>query len=276
MTTALLHGLLAGAIVLAGVLGDEGSGDDAYLDIVFDQVELLALGDEKAPQELPRIANPEPAPAVEEPEPLDAPPPEPVEEPPPVVEEPVPDPSVPTEAELERQRQEERERERKRREEEARAEQEARQRRMNEALNALHNPNRPTNDDLAAGSRDGVAGGTVSDAALANMMGTYQARLLQEISRYWEVPTTITDAERNALKGQVWVYVRLSESGHIVTFNFRRQSENEQFNASIERVLKRFQVQFGGRTLPLPDNPEVRRAVIARGLELKTWDSVGR
>lgn len=261
--SVMLHGVLIGAIVLSQLYAGKSEEEEGY-EIVFDQVELLALGEEKPANELPRLPNPAPAPVVP---PTPAPVEPAVELPEPVVEEPpavVPDPAIA------------REQERIRREEQARAEQEARQQRMQNALSALHNPDRPTNTDTPAGSADGIVGGTVSDAALANMMGTYQAKLLAEITRFWEVPTTITSQEKAELAGQVHVYVRLSEGGHIVSYTFRKKSTNEQYNDSIERVLKRFQAQYGGRVLPMPEHPEVRQAVVTRGLEMKGWEDVNR
>lgn len=261
--SVLLHGVLIGAIVLSQLYAGKSEEEEGY-EIVFDQVELLALGEEKPANELPRLPNPAPAPVVP---PTPAPVEPAVELPEPVVEEPpavVPDPAIA------------REQERIRREEQARAEQEARQQRMQNALSALHNPDRPTNTDTPAGSADGIVGGTVSDAAMANMMGTYQAKLLAEITRFWEVPTTITSQEKAELAGQVHVYVRLSEGGHIVSYTFRKKSTNEQYNDSIERVLKRFQAQYGGRVLPMPEHPEVRQAVVTRGLEMKGWEDVNR
>ncbi len=261
--SVMLHGVLIGAIVLSQLYAGKSEEEEGY-EIVFDQVELLALGEEKPANELPRLPNPAPAPVVP---PTPAPVEPAVELPEPVVEEPpavVPDPAIA------------REQERIRREEQARAEQEARQQRMQNALSALHNPDRPTNTDTPAGSADGIVGGTVSDAAMANMMGTYQAKLLAEITRFWEVPTTITSQEKAELAGQVHVYVRLSEGGHIVSYTFRKKSTNEQYNDSIERVLKRFQAQYGGRVLPMPEHPEVRQAVVTRGLEMKGWEDVNR
>lgn len=259
LTSLLLHGALIGAVILGSVYAGQSEDETGY-EIVFDQVELLALGEEKPANELPRLPNPAPAAAVEAPsEPaVDLPKPEEVPA------EVVPDPSIA------------REQERVRREEQAQKEVDARQKRMQDALSALHNPDRPTNTDTPAGSPDGIVGGTVSDAAMANMMGTYQAKLLMEITRYWEVPSTITAQEKAELAGQVHVYVRLSESGHVVSYTFRKKSTNEQYNDSIERVLKRFQAQYGGRVLPMPDHPEVRQAVITRGLEMKGWEDVNR
>lgn len=255
-TSLLLHGALIIAVFVGSIYSDRVVEEELGYDIVFDQVELLQLGEEKPKAELPRIPNPAPAapaqPVVDNSKPKEMP----------------AEPVVDTQAVKEQERQ--------RREDQAKVEHDTRQKKMQDALSALHNPNRPVNTDTPAGSADGIAGGTVSDAAMANLMGTYQAKLLAEFSRYWEIPSTITAQEKSSLAGQVHVYVRLSDSGHIVSYSFRKLSSNEQFNASIERVLKRFQVQFGGRALPMPDNPQVRQAVVMRGLELKNWEDVNR
>ncbi len=262
LTSLLLHGALIGAVIIGSVYAGQSEEDLGY-EVVFDQVELLALGEEKAPNELPRLPNPAPAaPSLPDTAPTlpDKDLPIPLE----VPADAVPDPTLA------------REQEREKREDQAQKETDARQKRMQDALSALHNPDRPTNTDTPAGSPDGIVGGTVSDAAMANMMGTYQAKLLAEITRYWEVPSTITSQEKAELAGQVHVYVRLSEGGHVVSYTFRKKSTNEQYNDSIERVLKRFQAQYGGRVLPMPDHPEVRQAVVTRGLEMKGWEDVNR
>jgi hypothetical protein len=147
---------------------------------------------------------------------------------------------------------------------------------MLEQLSDLHDPSRPTTDALPAGREDGVRGGTISDAAMANLMGTYQAKLLAELTRGWVMPTTISDDEIKRLSGQAAVYVRLSPEGHIVSYTWRKRSENDQFNDSIDRLLKRYQVAFGGQKLPLPDNDEVREAVIKQGLNLRNWEYTGK
>lgn len=208
--------------------------------LAFEEVELLALGVEKKPEALVRIANPEPA---------TRPPDEIVIEQPsePVVELKKPEPVEATK-------------------------EDDRKRQMLDALSALHNPNRPTNEDLPEGSEEGVIGGT----ALTSLIGSYATKLVAEISRLWELPSTVTPSDAQALADSVEVYVRLSESGNIVTFQFRKRSGNEQFDDSIERLLKRFQVQYGGRTLPLPDEPSARSAVIQQGLNLKGWEFSGQ
>ncbi len=240
-----LHVALVGGIVYFTMQEEQHVEDQIEPALIsFEKVELLALGEEKPPEALPRIANPEPE--VQPPDTVNLQQPEK-----PVVE-------------LE-----------KKEEKEKKEDDEARKKKMLDALSALHNPNRPTNEDIPEGVEDGIVGGDVTDAALANMMKTYVAKLLREISRVWEVPSTIPLEEIQNLAGQVTVYLRVSEDGHVVSYKFETESSNAQFNASIDRVIRRFQV-MAGRKLPLPDDPAVRDAVIRQGLRLRNWEYRGR
>ena len=114
------------------------------------------------------------------------------------------------------------------------------------------------------------------DAAKANLMGTYQAKLVGEISRNWTVPTTIPPEQIAKLQGRVAVYIRLSEAGYVVSYSFKQRSGDEQFDDSIERVIKKFQVMGGGKKLPLPENPEIQQIVLKQGLNLKNWEYTGQ
>lgn len=244
--TFMLHAALVAAIILGTMHGQKDIEEEIEPQMLrFEKVDLLALGEEKPPNQLPRIANPEPL--VQKPEEINlAKPDEPV-------------------VDLEEEKEEER-----------KEDEDARKKKINEALAALHNPNRPTNEDTPEGGTNGVVGGDITDAALANLMNTYVAKLVGELSKYWEVPSTIPPAEIQSLAGQVVVYVRLSDTGHVVTYQFREKSTNEQFNASIERLIRRFQVSGGGRTLPLPAEDEVRTVVVREGLNLEGWEYTGR
>lgn len=247
VTTILLHGLIAGLMVW----GTMRSGEDIQQEIEpkmleFEDVELLALGEEKPPNQLPRKANPAPPPVEEDAVNLA----EPEEKPEP------------------------KEKEEKPKEEPPEKKKDDRKKRMAEALqNLQHNPNRPSNTDTPEGSAEGVAGGTATDAMLANMMRTFQAKLMSAIVKRWHPPSTLSDAELKKLIGSVEVFVRLSDSGYVTGYTFKRKSDNPQYNQSIELALKKFQ---GGHKLPLPDNPEVRGAVLQKGLDLKKWDPFGR
>lgn len=249
LVTLGLHIALVGAVVLGTMQSEKGLEEqiDAKM-LEFEEVELLALGEEKPPEALPRIANPEPE--VQAPDEINL--------------------AKPKEPVVELEKKEEKKKET------VKEDAEERKKRMADALSALHNPDRPTNEDAPAGGAEGVVGGSVSDAAMANLMGTYQAKLIGEISRVWDVPSTVPAGEIDQLSGQVEVYVELYKSGHIKSYQVRRASSNEQFNESIERVLRRFQLTGGGRALPMPDNEEVREAVVRQGLNLKGWEYTGR
>lgn len=245
---ALTMGLHLGlvAVIILGTMAGEQRMEEVIEPklLTFEKVELLALGEEKPPNALPRIANPEPI--VKPPDEVNlAKPQEPV-------------------VELE-----------KKKEEDKKEDDEARKRKMMEALSALHNPNRPTNEDIPEGSDQGVVGGDISDAALANLMGTYAAKVVAELSRSWEIPSTVPDEEIAGLAGQVAVYVRLSDEGHVVVHRFVKNSSNEQFDASIDRLLRRYTVS-GGRKLPLPDDEQVKASVLHHGLQLENWEFTGR
>ena len=240
-----LHVGLIVAIVIATMKSEEHIEEQIEPAMLrFEKVELLALGEEKPPNALPRIANPEPA--VRPPDEVNLAQPE--------------KPVVDLEKKEEKKEKED---------------EEARKRKMLDALSALHNPNRPTNEDIPEGSEQGVVGGDITDAALANLMNTYVAKLVAELSRYWELPSTIPPEEIQNLAGEVSVYVRLSEEGHVVSHRFLKESANEQFNASIDRLLRRFSVS-GGRKLPLPEEPAVKEAVLRQGLNLEGWEYTGR
>ncbi len=256
-----LHGGIALVAVIAALVAPEVEPTET-LDVVFEEVELLALGEIRDSAELPRLPgdfSPPEAdtvvidPTVEEPDPQPATEPEDVE----------PDPAA-----IQRQREEEEARQ----EEEERRAREERQRRREAALGRLDSVG--PGDDVPEGSPLGVEGGTVSDEALANMMQTYQVRVLQEIQRYWEVPATLSEQELQQLYGRVRVHVRLSESGHVTSYRILARSGNEQFDGSIERVIQRFERQRGGRTLPMPDQADLRREVLRQGLTLTNWELI--
>lgn len=248
LTSVLLHATIVAGVVLSALFGGREDAVAPPPMLEFESVELLALGEEKPPNQLPRIANPAP-PKVEEKAINLAKP----EQPKPPEEKPV-EPKVDKTPPPDTQ---------------------SRRNKLLEGLEELNNPNRPSNDEVPEGSAQGVAGGTQSDAALANMMNTYQAHLLQALRKYWRVPSTLSDAEIKALAGTVSVYVRLSESGHVVTFRFVTQSANEQFNDSIARVLRQFEVSTG-RQLPMPDDPQVRALVVREGLNMRNWNALAQ
>ena len=257
LTSMMLHGGIIGLMVLATMWSEADIRQEQKdKKIEFEDVKLLKLGEQKPKNELPRIANPSPSQAQEETVALDQKEPkEPDKE----------KPEDPTPAEEEQKNREP---------SKAEPREPDRQKEMAKAFESLSNPNRPTNEVVPEGSKKGVKEGTVSDEALANMMRTYSSRLIRRIIEVWQVPTTLSSDELATLAGKVVVHVRLSEQGHVVSYRFLERSGNDQFDSSIERVLRRFQVTGGGKTLPMPDNEQARRSVIKRGLDLQKWQLV--
>lgn len=251
-----LHGFIILLVVLGTMHSEEKLEEHIEEKMLeFEQVDLLALGEEKPPDALPRISNP--APPKVKPKQIDLSPPK--------------EPTVdldPKEPEEELKPEEP--------EEEERKEKDERKQKMLDALSALHDEERPTNEDLPEGSEDGIVGGSLSDAAKANLMGTYQAKLVGELSRNWTVPTTLSAEEIQKLSGRVSVYVRLSDDGSIVTYRIDERSGNEQYDDAIERLLKKFQVSGGRKKLPMPENEAIKALVIKQGLRLKEWEFTGR
>lgn len=261
MTSLFLHGLILGVAVLSVVLGGHDPEEESeFVEVIFEEVELLAFGEIRNPDELPRLSAD--APAVVDEVRLDVERPEEVPEPP-------PEPEVDLEA-----RERERERREQLREEERRQAAEDRERRRQEALARAQGTGGGV--EMPEGSPEGVIGGTVSDAALADMRATYQVRIRQELERVWEVPMTISADELERLAGQVRVAVRINDVGHITSYRFLDRSENPQFDDSIERALQRFQRDRGGRTLPLPEQSELRSEVLRGGMSLSNWKVMQR
>ena len=261
-TTLVLHGAIAAAVLLSAFAKPEAPPVEPPRKIVFEDVQLLALGEEVPKRMLPRIANPKPP----------APTPEPPEPEPPRQDEPKPpkdaitlpskDPKPAPKPQA--------------RPKAPSSTKASRRSAMDDALAGLHDPNRPTNDDKQAGSKQGVLGGQLSDAAKANLMASYAAQLNTALSRYWTLPTTVPREAIKQLAGQVRVYVRLSRDGRIVSYVWRRHSANEQFDASIDRLLRSFQSGHGTRRLPVPESAEVLQLVVSEGLVLKTWEYTGK
>lgn len=268
--TLFFHGLILVTAVFSTWCAGAEEEPTETVEVAFDDVELLALGEEPDPHALPRLTGDEGAPPAtdemvdvveDSPEPDTAP-------------EPEPEPEQPDPEEVERQQELERQRQEARREEERRRAEEERRRRMEEATGRFQAEGR--GDEAPEGSPEGVAGGTVTDADRADMMQTYHARLLRAIERHWEIPSMIDDAELEQLAGRVRVYVELDDAGHVVNYDFRRKSDHEQFDDSIERVLRQFHHRHGGHQLPLPEQTEIRAEIVSRGLTLTNWETVQR
>lgn len=255
ITTVLLHGVIVGLVIWGTSRSDQQMEEKTEEKMLkFEDVDLLKMGEQKPDNQLPRKSNP-PTPAPEQ---------ETVA----LNKDEKKEPENKEEPKEKTQKNVEKKTDETSKDEET----EDREREMNEAFESLQNPNRPTNTDVPEGSEKGVASGSISDEALANLMGTFQAKLLEKLGQHWRVPTTISDEALKKLFGQVVVYVRLSKSGHVVTYRFKKRSPNEQFNSSIERLLKKFQASGGGKSLPLPEDEKVRQTVLQQGLNLKNWE----
>lgn len=248
----LLHGSII-ALVAIGTMHTEEKIEQQLDEkmLEFEEVELLALGEVKPPNQLPRISNVKPQEVKPDEVSLDKKKPD----------------AVPIEKPEEEKKKDAEERE------DAKDE---RRKKMLEALSAQYDPERPANEEIPEGGEQGVVGGGLSDAAKANLMGTYQAKLVGELSKTWTVPTTISPEQVAQLQGKITVYIRLSDEGYVVSYAFKQRSGDDQFDASVERVMKKFQVTGGGKKLPLPDNPEVRQIVLKQGLNLKNWEYTGQ
>ncbi len=259
--TLVLHGTIVGRMALATMHSNEAIEEFIEPRIIeFEDVDLVALGEEKPPEALPRIANPPPPKAkakkaVNLARRDDKAPKKAKEEPKDVPEKDEPPRDEPPNAEVEAD--------------------DSNEDLLNE-LGDLHDPDRPVNTDTPAGSRDGAVGGTLSKAAVDNLMGTYVYKLKKEISRSWTVPATVPREEIASLQGAVSVQVFISKDGYIRDYSFLKKSGNEQFNLSIERVLRRYHYQHGRRKLPLPDKEEIRTIVTTNPLNLKTWEYTGQ
>lgn len=254
--SVLFHGAVVATLVIGAwigpLFGEEETEEPVELE--FQDVELLALGEEPDPHALPRLTGDEGVP--QEPEMVEPDPEVEPDEPP--EEETEPDPE-----QLEREREERRRRER-----------EERRRRMDQALGEFEEEGRT--GEAPEGHPDGVVGGTTTDPDAADMVQTYQARLLQTIERHWEIPTVITDSELQQLAGKVRVHVQLTADGRIEDWEFRQKSGDDRFDRSIERVLQVFDVDEGDEELPMPEHEDVRAEILRRGLILSHWEHVQR
>ncbi len=253
----LFHGAVVAALVIGVFLGT-GDDEEPTEQLEYENVELLALGEEPDPDQLPRLTGDEGSPPDAEevaPDP-EAPPqtePEPAED----VE---PDPE-----QLEREREEEEQRQ----EEERRRREEQRRQQLDDAFGEFEQEGR--GDEAPEGSPDGVVGGTATDGDAED---AYLARLAQAIGNNWSLPTAISDQEAQELAGQVRVRVELSDDGHIDEFELIEESGRSLFDRSLKSSLRDFEP--GEATLPLPDDDQLRDDVLRRGLILTNWEHVVR
>lgn len=284
----LLHGGLVGLAVLATMWVEPDPPEPPKLE--FEKVELMALGEDKPDKRLPRIANPAPEPSPKDEVNVAKKDTKPEKDKKPEKQKKAEKDEKPEKEKKEKKDKKQKTEPKKKPEKKTESEQQSspdnppkvdpeqrkRKKEMMEAIDSLHNPNRPTNKDVPEGSKKGVAEGNLSEKAVDNLLGTYEYKLMRAIEKQWTVPSTVSRSQIEELAGEVVVYVELTNDGHIAKYEFERRSSNEQFNSSIERVLKKFRRVGGSRTVPLPDKPPIRKLVLKEGLDLKDWRYTGR
>lgn len=245
--TAIAHVGMIGLMLLANFgVGDEGGPEPFELPVI--ETELLMLG-EQMPEDgmLPRMANPEEAPQVDDnPEPAEVPEEEtalPDQETVVLERETPPEPAP--ERRIENRPNPEREQPRDAPERRDRGE---------------TNPNRPTNDDPRVGSREGFAGGTsLSEAAQRNQLAPIASQLARALQR----PAGIDDSTYRRLSCDV--RFRVSDAGRVLDWTIIDPSGNELFDSAVTRMLNTF--RFGNARLNLSavTNESFRRAIVLRG-----------
>lgn len=251
LCSLVAHVAMFGLILIANASGDS-SPEEAPFELPVLSTELLMLG-EQMPEEgmLPRIANPEEAPQVDD----NVAPPEVPEE-----ETALPDQE---EVVLEREPVPEPPEREERREEnrpnpEPQPERDAPPRRDRGETN----PNRPTNNDPRVGSTEGFAGGTsLSAAAQRNQLAPITAQLSRALQR----PTAIDDATYRSLSAVV--QFRVSEAGRVLDWQILEPSGNQLFDAAVSRMLNTFKLGSSRLNLSVVTNDEFREAIIRRGFQ---------
>lgn len=240
-----VHLAIATAVIIGTITGSEAIEKHTEEQLApFTPVELVRLGEEKPDSQLPRLANPPPKEVKED---VVDPTPRPPKDSDPKEKPPKDAVKVPK----------------------------PKEQKVNNLLNEFeHDPTRPVNNDVPSGHRDGVPQGTLSDAALQNLMRTFQARVQQAVLSQWRVPSSITREKATELAGKTRVVIRVSAEGYIVSYTMSKRSGDAQFDASVERAVKAFMPAFGGRKLPMPDDAALRQAVVQKGISLSYWKAV--
>ncbi len=214
----------------------------------FTPVDLVRLGEERPEDELPRLTNPPPK----------------VEEEDVVVPDQKPKDTI---AEKKPEKDKKAQRVQKKPKEEKR----------NNLLDEFdHDPNRPVSKDLPKGHKEGVPEGTISDAAAANLMRTWNAKVNAAVVRRWQIPRSLGEEKLKELAGRTAVRIRISAEGYIVSFSFARRSGDAHFDSTIERAVKSFMPAYGGGKLPMPEDASLRSKVVSRGVTLTGWRNVVR
>lgn len=235
-------------MVLANFGSDEPAGPDPF-ELPVIETELLMLG-EQMPEDgmLPRMANPEEAPQVDD----NPAPPEIPEE-----ETALPDQETVV---IEREAEPEPEPEPRREENRPNPEREQPRDAPERRDRGETNPNRPTNNDPRLGSREGFAGGTsLSEAAQRNQLAPIASQLARALSR----PAGIDDSTYRRLSCDV--RFRVSEAGRVLDWTIVDPSGNELFDAAVTRMLNTFRFGSARLNLNAVTNEQFRAEIVRRG-----------
>jgi outer membrane biosynthesis protein TonB len=245
VVSLLIHLLIVASVAIGTITQAAAVEEETKVVMApFEPVELVRLGEKKPKNALPRIANPAPDTDPEDVVNL-------------AEKEPKPEDVV-----LEKEEPKEKKKVEERKD------------RMKDILSGAYNPNRPTNTDIAEGDPDGVPEGTTSDVAMMRLMNTYAAKVIRDITREWNVPSTLSQSQAKDLAGKISVQVYLSPEGYVVRYTLTRRSGNGQFDISVERAIKAFTV-MGGRKLSMPNDENLKTLVLKKGLNLRRWEYVG-
>lgn len=131
----------------------------------------------------------------------------------------------------------------------------------------------PPSDDGDASARSGASDDAPSSPAerraLMRKAARYQKRLVRAILERWD-PPAFEKSRIQKLGNRAVVYVRVDDDGHISSYKFRHKSGSEAFDDSITECLETFS-EDGPHTVPLPDDSQLRDAIIRRGFNLQKW-----
>lgn len=257
-----VHFAIIVSVIIGTISGAEAVEEKVQEEMApFTPVELVRLGEERPPDDMPEIYNP---PAVA---------PDPVEDDainlakkpkdkkPKKKKEPPPEKKKPKKEQVKRPTPP---RDTTRRDD---AKPSAR-----DILAGFNDPTLPVNNKAPRGHKEGVVGGTIDDPAFKHLLRTYQARIMSDVLRRWRVPNTITAEDAKKLSAAV--FVRIGADGHVLTYRMTKRSGNPHFDMSVERAVKAF--QSGGARFTMPTDPRLKEAVLSKGLSLRRWKYTGR
>lgn len=246
----LVHASIVGAIIVGSVLSAMAMEDKVEDELApFTPVELVRLGVDKPADALPVITNPPPK----------------VEEEDVVNLKQKPRDKTISEKKPEKDKKTQR------------VQKTPKKDKRSDLLNEFeHDPTKPVVNELPRGHKEGVPEGTLSDAAAANLMRTWQAKVNAAVIRRWQIPRSLGEDKLKEFAGRTRVSVRISAEGYIVSYNFSSRSGDGHFDGTVERAVRSFMPAYGGSKLPMPENPTLRAAVVRKGFSLTGWRHVVR